>query len=79
MKSVKVKFNSIESVKKFVNISVNQSFDMDIRTGRYIIDGKSILGIFSLDLTKDLVLDLHTDDEDKISSFLRKIKDILCE
>jgi len=79
VKSVKIKFDSIESVKNFVNISVNQSFDMDIRTGRYIIDGKSILGIFSLDLSKVLVLDLHTDDENKISSFLRKIEDILCE
>lgn len=79
MRSVKVKFNSIESVKNFVNISINQSFDMDIRTGRYIIDGKSILGIFSLDLSKELILDLHTDDEDKVSSFLGKIEDILCE
>lgn len=68
MKSVKVTLSMAESVKKFVNIVNKYSYDIDLRSGRFCIDAKSLLGIFSLDLSKPIVLEIHSDKcEDLIS------------
>ena len=56
MKSVTIKLNSINDVKQFVNIVNKYDFDVDLVSGRYIIDAKSIMGIFSLDLSKEIIL-----------------------
>ena len=59
MKTVKISLNSIDKVKAFVNeIS---KFDCDFDSGRYVIDAKSIMGIFSLDLSKPIDLNIHAD------------------
>ena len=59
MKTVKISLNSIDKVKAFVNeIS---KFDCDLVSGRYVIDAKSIMGIFSLDLSKPIDLNVHAD------------------
>lgn len=63
MKSVKVKIETIDGVKRFVKISQNQSCNLDLVSGRFIIDAKSIMGIFSLDLTKPIELRAHEDGE----------------
>lgn len=57
-----VSLNSIDKVKKFVNIVSNFEEDFDLIHDRYIIDAKSIMGVFSLDLTKEINLVVHTDD-----------------
>ena len=66
MKTVKISLNSIDKVKSFVNDITKFDYDFDLVSGRYVIDAKSIMGIFSLDLSKPLVLDAGTDDEQKI-------------
>ena len=53
--------SSINDVKDFVNTVSRYDFDVDLISGRYIVDAKSIMGIFSLDLTKPLVMVAHTD------------------
>lgn len=63
MVELKVKINTINDVKKFVNTINKYDFDVDVISGRYAIDAKSIMGIFSLDLSKELVMKAHTDDE----------------
>lgn len=63
MKTYEVKLDSIDKVKAFVNGVSGVGCDMDLRHGRYVIDAKSIMGIFSLDLSKPISLDIHTDDE----------------
>ena len=66
MKTVKVSLNTVDKVKSFVN-TVNQlDSDFDLISGRYVIDAKSIMGIFSLDLSKPLILNAGTEDEQKI-------------
>ena len=50
MKSVRLLLNTTDSVKSFVNLISSYDYDADIRSGRYVVDAKSILGIFSLDL-----------------------------
>ena len=66
MKTVKISLNSIDKVKSFVNAITQFEFDFDLISGRYVIDAKSIMGIFSLDLSKPLILNADTDDEAKV-------------
>lgn len=62
MKTVKININTINDVKDFVSIVSRCDYDVDIVSGRYAIDAKSIMGIFSLDLSKELTLNIHSDD-----------------
>ena len=63
MKTVKISLNSIDKVKAFVNDVTKFNTDFDLVSGRYVIDAKSIMGIFSLDLTQPLTLTVHGNDE----------------
>lgn len=61
MKSVRISLNSIDKVKAFVNEVTKFDSDFDLVSGRYVIDAKSIMGIFSLDLSKPIDLNIHND------------------
>ena len=62
MTTVKISLNSIDKVKSFVNDVTKFDADFDLVSGRYVIDAKSIMGIFSLDLSKPIDLNIHDDD-----------------
>ena len=62
MKTVQISLNSIGKVKSFVNAISQFEYDFDLISGRYVIDAKSIMGIFSLDLSKSIDLAIHTDE-----------------
>lgn len=72
MTTTKIAINTINDVKNFVNIVTKYDYDVDIISGRYAIDAKSIMGIFSLDLSKELTLNIHSDS---CADFLEEIKD----
>lgn len=74
MTTAKIRINAINDVKNFVSIVTGCDYDVDIISGRYAIDAKSIMGIFSLDLSKDLELKIHSDD---CGDFLDEIKDFI--
>ena len=61
MKTAKISLNSIDKVKAFVNEISKFDCDFDLVSGRYVIDAKSIMGIFSLDLSKPIDLNIHAD------------------
>ena len=61
MKTVSISLNSINKVKAFVNDISKYDFDFDLVSGRYVIDAKSIMGIFSLDLSKPIDLNIHAE------------------
>lgn len=61
MKTVQISLNSIDKVKSFVNTISQYDYDFDLISGRYVIDAKSIMGIFSLDLSKPIDLTIYTD------------------
>ncbi len=63
MTTFNVLINSIDDVKNFVNIVNRYSFDIDLVSGRYVVDAKSIMGIFSLDLSKPIKVEIHSDDK----------------
>ncbi len=62
MKTVMISLNSIDKVKSFVNDISKFDYDFDLVSGRYVIDAKSIMGIFSLDLSKPIELNIHAAD-----------------
>ena len=64
MKTIDISLNSIEKVKTFVNLINRFDYDFDLVSGRYVIDAKSIMGIFSLDLSKPITLNVHADGEE---------------
>lgn len=62
---VNIKLDSIDKVRNFVNTVNRYTSDFDLINGRYVIDAKSIMGIFSLDLSKPLILEIHEADNEK--------------
>ena len=62
MKTVRISLNSIDKVKSFVNDLAKFDVDFDLVSGRYVIDAKSIMGIFSLDISKPIDLNIHNAD-----------------
>jgi len=63
MKTVKISLNTIDKVKSFVNDLTKFDADFDLVSGRYVIDAKSIMGIFSLDLSKPIDLNIYADGD----------------
>ena len=72
MKTVMISLNSIDKVKSFVNDISKFDYDFDLVSGRYVIDAKSIMGIFSLDLSKPIELNIHAEENaDEVISALK--------
>ena len=63
IKTVRISLNSIDKVKSFVNDLSKFDYDFDLVSGRYVIDAKSIMGIFSLDLSKPIDLNIHANQD----------------
>ena len=67
-----VLLNSIEKIKDFVNTITRYPYDFDLVSGRYTIDAKSIMGIFSLDLSKPIDLNIHAEgNSDEVMEVLK--------
>ncbi|MBW7572119.1 HPr family phosphocarrier protein [Caproiciproducens faecalis] len=75
MITVKILLDSVEKVKNFTSSINNEEVDFEIIEGMHIVDAKSIMGIFSIDLSKPLQLNIHSDDR----RILDKIKDFIIE
>lgn len=78
MKTVSISLNSIDKVKAFVNDISKYDFDFDLVSGRYVIDAKSIMGIFSLDLSKPIDLNIHADTAE-IDTILETLEPYICK
>ena len=76
MKTFDIVLNSIVAAKNFVNIVNKYDFDVDLTSGRYVVDAKSIMGIFSLDLSNPIRVDVHSDSCD---DFLKEMEPFLVE
>jgi phosphotransferase system HPr-like phosphotransfer protein len=71
MKSIKISLELAQRVKEFVNVTQDYPYEILLKSGRYIVDAKSILGIFSLDLSQPIVVEVYSDDCDEL---LEKLK-----
>ena len=76
MKVFNLMLNSINDVKDFVNIVAKYDFDVDLTSGRYVVDAKSIMGNFSLNLSKPIKVEVHSDDCQK---FLDEVERFVVE
>ncbi|HOK43581.1 MAG TPA: HPr family phosphocarrier protein [Thermoclostridium caenicola] len=76
MNTFNILLKSINDVKDFVNIVNKYDFDVDLTSGRYIVDAKSIMGIFSLDLSKPIKMEIHGDNPE---DFINEIKQFIVE
>ncbi|MBQ5312365.1 MAG: HPr family phosphocarrier protein [Oscillospiraceae bacterium] len=76
MKKATIRLSTINDVKNFVSKVSLCDFDVDLISGRYAVDAKSIMGIFSLDLEKTIDLEAHTDNADE---FFAAIKQYIVE
>ena len=77
MKTVQISFDTdtLAKVKSFVNVVNKFDNEFALVSGRYVVDAKSIMGIFSLDLTKPITLNIHTDEN--VDKILDTLKDYL--
>ena len=71
---MKVSLNTIEKVKDFVKQVQNMDASVDLVSGRYVIDAKSIMGIFSLDLSKPIDIVIHSDNKEDVEKFNALVK-----
>ena len=76
MRTCNIMLNTINDVKAFVNTVSKYDFDVDLISGRYAIDAKSIMGIFSMDLSKPIRLEAHSEDNEK---FFDEIKPFIID
>ncbi len=77
MTTLQVTLNSIDKVKTFVNLVSRYDSDFDLVSGRYVIDAKSIMGIFSLDLSKPIELNIH--DQSVVDEVKAALNDFILE
>ena len=76
MGPIRIRMNTIEDVKHFVTAANAQVSDIDVVSGRYIVDAKSLLGLFSLDLTKPVDVVVHGTPGDR-TKFAQAIEDLV--
>lgn len=71
MKVFNIRLSTIEEVRNFVNIVSKYDYEIDLKSGRYVVDAKSIMGIFSLDLLNKIEVTVHADDCDALMEELK--------
>lgn len=71
MQKFSIRLSTIEDVRNFVNTVSKYDVDVDLSTGRYVVDAKSLMGIFSLDLLKPIDLTVHSDDAQDLIAELK--------
>ena len=69
-----VQFKSITDVKEFVRIVNKYPYDVDLSSGRYVVDAKSIMGIFSLELQKSINIEIHAEDAEDLVKELKPFR-----
>ena len=72
MKEIKIRLANVQDIREFVNIVILADYEVDLIQGRYVIDAKSIMGIFSLDLLSPINLVAHSDNSDLLFEKLAK-------
>ena len=72
MKEIKIKLSNVQDIREFVNQVILADYDVDLIQGRYVIDAKSIMGIFSLDLLSPIELVAHTESADALFEGIKK-------
>jgi len=79
MKEITILLNDFSKIKKFANEISKISSDVDLVRGRYVVDAKSTIGIFTVDLSKPIKVILHSDDENESIKFTKIMEEFVYE
>ena len=79
MKTVNIRLSSIQDVRNFVDVVTKHNVEVDLSSGRYVVDAKSIMGIFSLDLLNPIALSVQTEDAVAEEALLADVKPFIVE
>ncbi len=71
MTTANIKLSTINDVRNFVNTVSKFDAEIDLKSGRYVVDAKSIMGIFSLDLASPIEMTIHSDAPEQILEELK--------
>ncbi|MBE6897989.1 MAG: HPr family phosphocarrier protein [Ruminococcaceae bacterium] len=74
MKRVEIQINTINDIRNFVDLASRCSFEVDLASARYTVNGKSIMGVASLDKSKPLTVLIHTDNDEECAEFVAQLK-----
>lgn len=72
MKTTRIRLNGVDDIRAFVNAVAMYEYDIDLCGGRYVVDAKSIMGIFSLDLSSPIEMVVYGDKEDELIARVQK-------
>lgn len=79
MNTFNISINTIDKVKRFVNLTNRCEADVDIISGRLLVDAKSIMGIFSMDLTRPMTLLVHESNIEKLEEYKKLFEEFIIE
>lgn len=79
MNTFNISINTIDKVKRFVNLTNRCEADVDIISGRLLVDAKSIMGIFSMDLTRPMTLHVHESNIEKLEEYKKLFEEFIIE
>ena len=79
MNTFNISINTIDKVKRFVNLTNQCEADVDIISGRLLVDAKSIMGIFSMDLTRPMTLRVHESNIEKLEEYKKMFEEFIIE
>ncbi|MBR4590370.1 MAG: HPr family phosphocarrier protein [Bacteroidaceae bacterium] len=79
MNTFNISINTIDKVKRFVNLTNRCEADVDIISGRLLVDAKSIMGIFSMDLTRPMTLIVHESNIEKLEEYKKLFEEFIIE
>ena len=74
MRSIQISLEMAQRVKEFVNITQDYAYEILLKSGKYVVDAKSILGIFSLDLSQPIVVEVYAEDCEELLARLKKFE-----
>ncbi len=74
MKSIQISLEKAQWVKEFVSVTQECAYEILLKSGKYVVDAKSILGIFSLDLSSPVTVEIYTNDCDELLTKLKKFE-----
>lgn len=78
-KEITIDLGTISKVKQFVHITEEFESEIDVISGRYTVDAKSIIGLFSLNILEPLIVRINSENEEEIKSFNRVMEEFKYE
>ncbi len=79
MKNVVIHLNTINDIRNFVDMTSHCSYAVDLTDGRYTVNGKSIMGVVSLDKSKALTVNIHVDSDEDCADFVNQLKPFMVD